>query len=61
LRVIGISVGSRAQFEAMNKAIAEHKMKPVIDKVLPVSQVREALKTMQAASHFGKICVEFGK
>ena len=61
LRIIGISVGSRAQFEAMNKAIAEHKMKPVIDKVLPASQVRDALKQMQAASHFGKICVEFGK
>jgi NADPH:quinone reductase-like Zn-dependent oxidoreductase len=61
LRVIGISVGSRAQFEAMNKAIAQHKMKPVIDKVLPVSQVREALKAMQAAGHFGKICVEFGR
>ncbi len=61
LRIIGISVGSRAQFEAMNKAIAQHKMKPVIDKVLPVSQVRDALKTMQAAGHFGKICVEFGR
>ncbi|MGE0660476.1 MAG: NAD(P)-dependent alcohol dehydrogenase [Reyranellaceae bacterium] len=61
LRVIGISVGSRAQFEAMNKAIAEHRMKPVIDKVLPVSQVRDALKAMQAAGHFGKICVEFGQ
>ena len=45
----------------MNKAIAQHRMKPVIDKVLPVSQGHEALKTMQAASHFGKICVEFGK
>jgi len=61
LRIIGISVGSRAQFEAMNKAIAQHKIRPVIDKVLPVSQVREALKAMQAAGHFGKICVEFGR
>lgn len=61
LRVIGISVGSRAQFEAMNKAIAQHKMKPVVDKVFHVKQVRDALHAMQAAGHFGKICVEFGK
>ena len=61
LRVIGISVGSREQFEAMNKAIAQHKVKPVVDKVFHVKQVREALHAMQAAGHFGKICVEFGK
>lgn len=61
LRVIGISVGSRAQFEAMNKAIAQHRMKPVVDKVFPVKHVREALQAMKAAGHFGKICLEFGK
>jgi len=61
LRVIGISVGSRVQFEAMNRSIAEHKMKPVVDKVFPVSQVRQALQAMKAAGHFGKICLEFGK
>lgn len=60
LRVIGISVGSRRQFEDMNAAIETHAMKPVVDKVLPVSQVRDALRAMQAAGHFGKICLEFG-
>ena len=30
-----ISVGSRADFEAMNRAIALHRLRPVIDRTFP--------------------------
>src|SRR3954454_24801934 len=30
-----ISVGSRAHFEAMNRALALHRLRPVIDRVFP--------------------------
>jgi NADPH:quinone reductase-like Zn-dependent oxidoreductase len=59
LRVIGISVGSRAQFEAMVRAIEQHKLKPVIDRRFPVDQVQDALRLMKSGEHFGKICLEF--
>lgn len=59
LHIHGISVGSREQFEAMNGAIARHRMKPVVDKVYPWLKVQDALRTMQAGAHFGKICLEF--
>jgi NADPH:quinone reductase-like Zn-dependent oxidoreductase len=59
LRVVGISVGSREQFEAMCHAIERHKVKPVIDRSFPFDQVPDALRLMKAGDHFGKICVTF--
>jgi NADPH:quinone reductase-like Zn-dependent oxidoreductase len=55
--VQGIFVGSREMFEAMNRAIAASKMKPVIDRVFSFGEAREALKHLQGASHFGKVCI----
>jgi NADPH:quinone reductase-like Zn-dependent oxidoreductase len=57
IRLQGIYVGSRAMFEAMNRAIALHQLRPVVDRVFPFSEVREALQYMESAAHFGKICV----
>ncbi len=57
LRVQGIFVGSRAMFEEMNKAIALHKTKPVIDKVFSFDQAAEAYRYMESAAHFGKIVI----
>ena len=59
LVIKGISVGSRAQFEDMAAHIDRWKLKPVVDKLYPVADVREALRTMQAGTHFGKIVVRF--
>ena len=59
LRLIGISVGSRAQFDEMAKAIAGWKLKPVVERTFPFDKVPEALKLMEAGGHFGKIAVSF--
>jgi NADPH:quinone reductase-like Zn-dependent oxidoreductase len=57
LRVQGIRVGSRAMFEDMNHAIAANGLKPVIDRVFPFDQARDALRHLQAAAHVGKVVV----
>ncbi|MDX2178749.1 MAG: NAD(P)-dependent alcohol dehydrogenase [Bryobacteraceae bacterium] len=57
LSVQGIFVGSRDMFESMNRAIEASAMKPVMDRVFEFGEVREALKHMQSAAHFGKIAV----
>jgi NADPH:quinone reductase-like Zn-dependent oxidoreductase len=57
LRFQGVYVGSREMFEDMNRAMTVHKTKPVIDRVFPFSQTREALKLMESAAHFGKIVI----
>jgi NADPH:quinone reductase-like Zn-dependent oxidoreductase len=59
LQIFGISVGSRTMFEEMAAAVAEHDIRPVIDQVFPFAQVPEALQMMKAASHFGKIAIDF--
>jgi NADPH:quinone reductase-like Zn-dependent oxidoreductase len=57
LRVQGIRVGSRAMFEDMNRGISVNGLKPVIDRVFPFDQAREALRYLQAAQHVGKVVI----
>jgi NADPH:quinone reductase-like Zn-dependent oxidoreductase len=57
LRVNGILVGHRESFEAMNRAIALHELRPVIDRVFPLAEVRAAFDHMAAGDHFGKIVI----
>lgn len=57
VRVQGIFVGSRAMFEAMNRAIALHKLRPVVDRVFPFTEAVEALRYMDSGAHFGKIVI----
>jgi NADPH:quinone reductase-like Zn-dependent oxidoreductase len=59
LRVHGIYVGSRAMFEALNRAIAAADLRPVIDRTFGFDEARAAYHHMQAAGHFGKIVVTF--
>jgi len=57
VRVQGIAVGSRARFEAMNRAISQNKLRPVIDSVFPLERAAEAFKRMERGDHFGKIVI----
>jgi NADPH:quinone reductase-like Zn-dependent oxidoreductase len=60
VRLQGIFVGSREMFEAMNRAIALHQLKPVVDRVFNFHEVRQALAYMESGSHFGKVCLRVG-
>ena len=57
VRVQGIYVGSRNHFEAMNRAIALHKMQPIIDRVFPFSAAKEAMQYLESGAHFGKVVI----
>jgi NADPH:quinone reductase-like Zn-dependent oxidoreductase len=57
VRVQGIFVGSRAMFEAMNRAISQHAMRPVVDRVFPFEQTPDAYRHMESGAHFGKIVI----
>jgi NADPH:quinone reductase-like Zn-dependent oxidoreductase len=55
--VQGILVGSTQMFEAMTRAIAANRIKPVIDRVFGFDEVKEAYRHMAAGAHFGKIVI----
>ena len=55
--VQGISVGSTQMFEAMNSAIDANNIKPVIDRVYPLSEIRAAHERLEAKEQFGKVVV----
>jgi len=57
VRIQGIFVGSREMFEAMTRAVTLHRIRPIIDKIFPFSEVREALHYMSSGAHFGKVVV----
>ncbi len=55
----GIYVGSRESFQNFVQFLEATKIKPVIDRVFPFDQAREAYDFMASKSHFGKIVIEF--
>jgi NADPH:quinone reductase-like Zn-dependent oxidoreductase len=57
LRIQGIYVGNRQMCEEMNAAISLHRLKPVIDRVIPFSEAKEAYKLLESGKHFGKIVI----
>jgi len=58
IRLQGIYVGSRVMFESMNRAIALHKLRPVVDRGFPFDQAAEAYKHLESGSHFGKVVIK---
>jgi NADPH:quinone reductase-like Zn-dependent oxidoreductase len=52
-----VAAGSRAQYQAMNRAIATAKMKPVIDRVFGFDQIPEAFRYYTATQPFGKVVI----
>jgi NADPH:quinone reductase-like Zn-dependent oxidoreductase len=55
-----ISVGSRTDFEAMNRAIAMHGLHPVIDRTFPSAEARAAYRHFEGRGHFGKVVITHG-
>ena len=55
LKISGITVGSRTMFEEMSRAIEINDIHPIIDKRFGLEDAQAAFRTMESASHFGKI------
>jgi NADPH:quinone reductase-like Zn-dependent oxidoreductase len=55
--VQGIYVGSRDMFEAMNRAIAQAKLKPMIDRIFPFHEAQTAYHYLRGGVHVGKVVI----
>ena len=59
-KVHGIYVGSVDMFEAMNRAITVNQIRPVIDRVFPFAEARQAYEHLISQKHLGKIVIRVG-
>lgn len=57
-RLSGIFVGSRRMLEDLNRFLGAADIHPVVDRVFPFQQVREAYNYLKSGGHFGKVVVE---
>jgi NADPH:quinone reductase-like Zn-dependent oxidoreductase len=56
-RVTGIFVGSRTMFDAMNRAVALHQLRPVVDRVFRFNDAPAAYAHLESGRHFGKVLI----
>jgi NADPH:quinone reductase-like Zn-dependent oxidoreductase len=56
----GVYVGSRADFEAMNAFIGEHRIRPLIDRVFAFDEAPAAFEYMASGNFMGKIVIRVG-
>jgi hypothetical protein len=57
VRLQGITVGSRDGFEAMLRAIGQHRLEPVVDRVFDFAELKDAMAYLASGAHFGKVCL----
>ena len=57
VRLQGVTVGHRDGFEAMLRAIDQHRVKPVVDRVYAFEELKEAMAYLKSGAQFGKVCI----
>jgi NADPH:quinone reductase-like Zn-dependent oxidoreductase len=55
LRVVGSTMGTRAELARLIRLCVVTGVRPVIDQVLPMERAGEGLARLQAGEHFGKV------
>jgi NADPH:quinone reductase-like Zn-dependent oxidoreductase len=57
VRLQGVTVGHRDGFEAMVRAMAQHQIRPVVDRVFGFESLKEAMAYLKSGAQFGKVCL----
>ena len=60
ITIKGISIGPRQSFEAMIAAMAATQLRPVLDRVFPFRNYKDAYRHLESANHIGKIVIRIG-
>ncbi len=58
LELIGTTMASRSEFEAVMALVFQEKLRPVIDVVWPLERAREAHERLESGEQFGKIVLK---
>ena len=57
VRLQGVTVGHRDGFESMVRALEQHKIKPVVDRVFAFGELKQAMAHLKSGAQFGKVCI----
>jgi NADPH:quinone reductase-like Zn-dependent oxidoreductase len=55
LAILGSTMGARGDFEGAFELVKSGRARPIVDEVLPLSEVRAAHERLEAGEQFGKI------
>jgi NADPH:quinone reductase-like Zn-dependent oxidoreductase len=55
IQIIGSTMGTAAEFATVTGLVWERKLRPVVDRVLPLDQIKEAHQILESGEQFGKI------
>ncbi len=55
LSILGSTMGSRSEVHEVLRLLGRGELAPVIDRVLPMSEVREGHRLLEARAVFGKV------
>ncbi len=55
IEILGSSMSSRREYQEIIELLSKDKLRPVIDRVFPLSQAKDALEHLENQSQFGKI------
>jgi len=59
ISLLGSTMGNATEFASMLSFVAFHKIKPVVDRVYPVDQVKDAFDYLASGKQFGKVVLEW--
>jgi NADPH:quinone reductase-like Zn-dependent oxidoreductase len=59
VRLQAVSVGSRADLEALGRALWAHGVRPVVDRTFPFERTPDAFEHLASGAHFGKVVITF--
>jgi NADPH:quinone reductase-like Zn-dependent oxidoreductase len=57
IEVLGTTMSNRSEFEEVMRLVFSGALKPVVDTVLPLAEIRAAHERLERGEHFGKIVV----
>jgi NADPH:quinone reductase-like Zn-dependent oxidoreductase len=59
-RIIGTTMGNRKEFAEVTRLVFQRRLRPIIDKIYPLDQLRAAHERLEAGAQFGKIILTVG-
>jgi len=60
LQIMGTTMGTKEDFEAMLNLVNTHKIVPVVDEVFPITEAKKAFSKMESSAQFGKLVLTVG-